>query len=559
MKTVSEGKLVGTVKGPGETPHQYIFITSDNIDTRIGEFVYYHAPIGSDKKAIFGSITERQLGRRLPDGFFSNPNISPQAVSKLIGCELTRPELYEVTVTIKGYYEEEMREFVNPRISPDPGQQIYLVSDRALTHALSPRKFEETGSAHIGHLLTRDPDSVPVVLDVKDVVSTHLSILAGTGSGKSYTAGVLIEELMRPYNRAAVLVIDPHSEYSSLKQIESEPKFQEVGNYSPYVKIFQPDRVYIRISSLELGEIRALLPNMTEKMNYFLREAFNEAQNQSEMSDGSWSYRDLTLELERMRVERGEKNPTDVITVDALRWRLDSKFNNSTLFRDREHIPLKDLVRPGQCTVLQMSDIDVEDQRVIVATVLRRIYKARIDTQKGQVSDPDHERYLNYPVFVILEEGHRFAPQGAIVTTTDLLKTVLSEGRKFGVGVAIISQRPGKLDQDVLSQCMTQIIMRIVNPIDQTSIASGVESAGRDILNELPALTKGQAVIAGSAINTPVLCQIRRRMTPHGGETLNAPEEWIKYFSDSRQQKRCQDNSIYMPVSEKEFEDGFEV
>ena len=54
---------------------------------------------------------------------------------------------------------------------------------------LSPRRMSETGSAHIGSLLTREPGEVPVVLSVKDVVSTHLAILASTGSGKSYTAG----------------------------------------------------------------------------------------------------------------------------------------------------------------------------------------------------------------------------------------------------------------------------------------------------------------------------------------------------------------------------------
>ena len=78
---------------------------------------------------------------------------------------------------------------------------------------------------------------------------------------------------------------------------------------------------------------------------------------------------------------------------------------------------------------------------------------------------------LPYPVFVLLEEAHRYAPAGQQVVSTNILKQILSEGRKFGVGIGLITQRPGKLDQDVLSQCMTQFIMRIVNPIDQQTIA----------------------------------------------------------------------------------------
>ncbi|HYP51837.1 MAG TPA: DUF87 domain-containing protein, partial [Pyrinomonadaceae bacterium] len=73
--------------------------------------------------------------------------------------------------------------------------------------------------------MTRSDGEVPVVLSVKDVVSTHLAILASTGSGKSYTAGVLIEELMLPHNRAAVLIIDPHGEYHTLKSIEASDAF----------------------------------------------------------------------------------------------------------------------------------------------------------------------------------------------------------------------------------------------------------------------------------------------------------------------------------------------
>ncbi|MEJ7708828.1 MAG: ATP-binding protein [Pyrinomonadaceae bacterium] len=109
--------------------------------------------------------------------------------------------------------------------------------------------------------------------------------------------------------------------------------------------------------------------------------------------------------------------------------------------------------------------------------------------------------------------------------STNILKQILSEGRKFSVGIGLITQRPDKLDQDVLSQCMTQIIMRIVNPIDQDTVAKSVESAGRQMLSELPALTKGQAVISGVGVNTPVMCRVRERLTRHAGETFDAPAD----------------------------------
>jgi DNA helicase HerA-like ATPase len=218
-----------------------------------------------------------------------------------------------------------------------------------------------------------------------------------------------------------------------------------------------------------------------------------------------------------------------------------------SIFSAQEHIPLKDLFAPGRCTILQLSDIEQHEQQVIVGTLLRRVNKARMLTVREEATSG--ENFLNYPVFTLLEEAHRFAPAGASVVSTNILKQILSEGRKFGVGIGLITQRPGKLDQDVLSQCMTQIIMRIVNPIDQDTVAKTVEGAGRAMLAELPALTKGQAVISGVGINTPVMCRIRPRLTAHGGETFDAPGEWMKWHSAGEQSKREQADAPYLKQS----------
>ena len=124
------------------------------------------------------------------------------------------------------------------------------------------------------------------------------------------------------------------------------------------------------------------------------------------------------------------------------------------------------------------------------------------------------------------------------MVSTSILKQVLAEGRKFGIGVGLISQRPGKLNSDVLSQCQTQCIMRIVNEIDQKSVASAIEGVGRDLLNNLPALSKGQVIVAGAAVNTPVICRVRSRFTRHGGESKDAPDMWQNYFSPEKQESR---------------------
>jgi DNA helicase HerA-like ATPase len=178
-----------------------------------------------------------------------------------------------------------------------------------------------------------------------------------------------------------------------------------------------------------------------------------------------------------------------------------------------------------------------------------------MDTEKGLAAEGD-ENYLPYPTFALIEEAHNYAPANADVVTTQILKTILSEGRKFGVSVGLISQRPGKLDSDVLSQCMTQCIMRITNPIDQNRIAESVESVGRDLLKELPSLSKGQVIVSGASVNTPVLLRVRPRITTHGGESIDAPAQWRAWFDEDRAAVDARDAALPLSRDLSEDEDG---
>jgi len=110
------------------------------------------------------------------------------------------------------------------------------------------------------------------------------------------------------------------------------------------------------------------------------------------------------------------------------------------------------------------------------------------------------------------------------------------------------SQRPGELDSDVLSQCMTQFILRIVNPVDQNRVA---ESVGRDLLRELPALSTGQAIISGAAANVPLLCRVRRRITEHGANLRHAAARWRTWFDKDQEGHRQRDEALPFEPSDR--------
>jgi uncharacterized protein len=536
--TLSSLNTIGTVKGPGEDGNQYVFITADNRNVKIGEFVYYEVEGGTlpgEILQILGKISARCLIDHLPDRMFADTEISPEAIAALIGFAHPNPEIYEVTVDVIGYFHPALG-FMNPRRTPDPGAKVYLANDAGLQYILNRKQPGEVGSAHIGSLLLRETGSVPVVIDVKELVSTHMAILAGTGSGKSYTAGVLVEELLAPHNRAAVLIFDPHGEYGTLADMRGHAAFTSEDGYSPSVNVLTPDDVHIRVSSLDYYDILTLLPEMSDRQQAILNKAFTILKRHRQ-GDYRWGVQDLIAAVyEADRTQDEDGNERTGSSAPAIEWKLD-KLERSRYFHSLNHLSPKHLFEPGQVTVLQMNEISQEEQQVICAAILRQANQARMNTIKEHIS-PDDENYLPYPVFILIEEAHRFAPAHEPSRCKMILRTILSEGRKFGLGVGLITQRPGKLDADVLSQCMSQFIMRIVNPVDQESLKYGVEAAGRDLLKELPALTKGQVIVAGACINTPVLCKVRPRLTTHGGETLNAPALWQDYFQSHRIQSR---------------------
>lgn len=605
--------IIGIAKGPGETPNEYTFVTPDT-ERRVktSEFVYYEADVDGTQRQILGRVIRRIPLRLYPDSFLAHPEVDPGQMAALVGYHETgaagehndggsdgSAELFEIHVSIMGYHDPQLSAFVNPRIPPRIGWKIYLAPDDALAEVLNRVAFSWEssealrGGAYVGSLLSRpafDPHSgrsngVPVVLDVRSITATHMAIIAGTGAGKSYLASVLIEELMKPINRASILVIDPHGEYDTLEEIRNATAFRagdgDEDVYKAEVKIVPQDQVKIRVSDLTFYDLRFLLGaqfGLSGPMEYVLRLALDRVEG-DRRDKTAWTMNDVYAALaymqngedetgaEQTRQSRDSGSPSlgdgDLDWLDdagrgdarpsesqgsrakpdmqmrgsarALDWRLKSLFAESPNFDNVESINLQEIFRPGLCSVLQLNEIDRRQQQVIVAVLLRMVWKARMNAAKGIGGPLDR---LDYPVFILLEEAHHFAPANEDVVTTNILKTILAEGRKFGVGVGLISQRPGKLDSDVLSQCMTQFLLRIVNEYDQSSVAAAVESASHDLLAELPALSKGQAIVAGAAVNTPLSIRVRQRVTRHGGIEPDAPGEWARYFSDDARRRR---------------------
>ena len=520
--------VVGTVAGPGDDPNEFVFVTPADESIKTGEFISYSVSVDEESRSVLARVTNRELIRGLPEGFLADPEVGPDTVAATLGVPTDDTELYRLTATVIGYYDTDMTTFANPRQLPSPGTPLSITPDRQLETVLpnlgcetnSTDVTEVDGTAYVGWLLNRPPEATNIHIPIEEFASTHLAILASTGSGKSYTASVLIEEMMRPGSRASLLVFDPHGEYDTLAEMQGNEAFRGEDGYEPEVVYYDPDRLRVRISELEIGDVMAILDNPSNRMQERLSTAWRAMQRRESRT---WGIEDLIREMHRIYDEEDA-------SVGALEWRLRRSVERNDLFHPEDNVPLDEIVNPGQCTVLQMDTLDRWNQQLITTVLLRRMYRERLDAVRDRDSEIEH------PIFALFEEGHRFAPASGDAPSLGIMRTITSEGRKFGFGLGIISQRPSKIDQDVLSQCGTQISMQIKNPNDQDAIKNSVEAAGEDVLRELPGLTPGQAVVSGDAMNTPALIQVRERRTSHGAGSRPVIKEWRDAYEQQQRE-----------------------
>jgi len=187
-----------------------------------------------------------------------------------------------------------------------------------------------------------------------------------------------------------------------------------------------------------------------------------------------------------------------------------------------EDVPIQDLIRPMQLSVIDLAGVDSWITEFVVDKVFRDLWGEA--TTNG----------LPRPVFFVLEEAHNFVPggQGARSQAAHIIKRIASEGRKFGLFLILVTQRPYKIHGDTLSQCNSQIIMRLTNPQDQLAIKQSSEGISEGLLADLPGLNVGEAVILGPIVRVPVMVRIGHRLSAQGGNDIDV----VKALEDARSQ-----------------------
>jgi DNA helicase HerA-like ATPase len=377
-----------------------------------------------------------------------------------------------------------------------PGDSVYTAEDSLIAETLG---FAEDG-IYIGLL---GDTGVKVKLNPNTLVQKHVCILARTGSGKSYTAGVIIEELLD--RNVPLLIIDPHGEYVSMKRpgkirdnefgVEPRGYAEKIVVYAPPTSPFidSADRELsldgINLTAEELIELSGLRSPTAQALLY---QALRNLRN--------YTIADIIEEVEKI------KHSGKWTLIGAL-----SKIENSGLFKQKPTDP-RTLLVGGKASLIDLRGIEPAYQNLIVSRVISKLFELR---KRGEVE----------PGMIVVEEAHNFAPEREKTVATNILRTVASEGRKFGLGLMVITQRPARIDKNVISQCNTQIILKVTNPNDINAIKKGIEGITAEIVEEIKRLPTGTAVVVSPELEVPVVVRIRVRKSMHSEATSITKEE----------------------------------
>lgn len=460
---------------------------------------------------------------------------------------------------------------VLPNRVPIPnGRTVYRLSDEVLKAIYNPGE----GYIEVGTLLLRE--SVPIYLNADELVSRHFAVLAVTGAGKSNTVAVMISQIVEKL-RGTVVVLDPHGDYVKLKLPNTGKK---------YVKIIEAKIRPEEMDSEELADLIEVAKNATIQRE-FLAKAWETIKYENPNLGGRELIEKLmeTINdwIRNKEAKYWDEGKKDYFTEELKSDRVETL--RGVVLRLRRFLrnygglltseDLISQIEPGKANVIDLGPLDEGQMKVVVGKLLQGIFEARVDYEKARktlerieedlresraakTSKLEEEieelkklmksierksKALAEPILMVVEEAHIFAPQGEHNDAVRVLSRIAREGRKFGVGLGIVSQRPNKLNEDVLSQTNTKIILKIVNPKDQDYVLKASEQLSNDLLADIASLGKGEAVIVGQAIALPALVKIynfKERGGDYGGEDIGIVSRWRKRAEEEKREEEIQ-------------------
>lgn len=385
---------------------------------------------------------------------------------------------------------------------PSPGDSVYPVTVAELSAMFS---HMSSAGLEIGHVYPTS--SVRAMLDSNALLSRHFALLGSTGCGKSSATALLLHRLIDQAPHGHIIVIDPHGEYP--RSFGNRGKVFDVDNLAlPYWLMNFEEHCEVFITSD--GTERELdISILARCLSTARAKSLLATPDQTFTVDSPVPYvmADLlgALESEMGRLD----NVSEISRYVRLRNRMNEVLRDNRYSFMFSRALTADTMKQFLARILRMED----DDRPIAIIDLSGVPSDIVSVVVALISRiaMDHaiwSRAENHrPVLLVCEEAHRYIPVERVVSGAAVrrsLERIAKEGRKYGISLGLVSQRPSDLAEGALSQCGTIISMRLNNDNDQSCVRNAMPEGGRGLLDALPALRTGECIISGEAVALPV-------------------------------------------------------
>jgi len=426
---------------------------------------------------------------------------------------------------------------------PTTGAEVHAIGSAEIKKMFE--RFHDEGF-EVGALTTHP--SVKVSLHASNLFGRHLAILGQTGSGKSWTVASIIQKAVAEMPRAHIIILDLHGEYCWNRDGTHHYAFADT-----IVRHVDARELEIPYWLMTYAELCELLVDHTDFSAHNQVAVFREILQVLRTAEGerlglARTTLDTPVYFDLMKVrEEIEKKNAKVPAkkqgefkdgpltgkFDNFLMRLNSKLGDNRydfLLKPQKRNTstslsglLRDFVGLGgpkvPVTVIDLSSVPFDVRPTVAAQIGRLAFEFNYWNPK----------YREFPILLMCEEAHAYIPrarESQFAGSRKSMERIAKEGRKYGVGLGVVSQRPHEVSETVLAQCGTFICLRITNPDDQAYVRSLVPESDGDLVSVLAGLGRGEALVLGEAVPLPTRLQFERPSPTPNSDDIDFYNNW---------------------------------
>ena len=579
-----------------------IRVDSNSIEVEISNEIPSSSPIVNGKVYKIGQIgtfIKIVAGNIITFGLVNSVSNTPsEASSEFL---LTNPGSRFLTVSLVGEKIGNRRFEKGIGLYPTINDEVHLVTEADLLDIYGGTGDSE-GLLSIGK--HSSSENLDVFLDIHRLVLRHSAVLGSTGSGKSNCVVAIIKRLTNKMGNSRMVLVDPHGEYSSAFPSAKVFRIGDTVNplYVPFWLMNSDELMYFLVGAKpgddqrpEYREFREMIVRQKKgtthlkagdvDSNFITADSpipFNIRHIWYEMNrriNATYSQTDQTKENECIENEGdAEKLVPAKFKPYSMGTKVPYKSKDQAFYSYEKKLisRLRDsrydfMFYPGaykdgasgndldnllsewiggneRLTILDLSNVPFEVMDITVGLITRFLYDSmfwgRFEKNTGR----------DRPLLIAYEEAHSYLGKEGSFYAKEAVEKIFKEGRKFGLGAMVISQRPSELSETILAQVGTFIALRLTNSSDQSIVKSLAPDNMNSLIDLLPSLRIGEAVIVGEAINIPSRVKIPLQQPRPDSSDPDVINAWNKQYKSSENQyasvvKKMREQRIRMEES----------